>query len=232
MPPLDPSQIPPDAVPPEAVPPEEGALPPEQANPLQGGIQQASPEEQAQADEFVLKAWQLIYDDRTFPQIVEMLKGGGGNPVQGLAMATDMVVSRVGQAAEDSGKELMPDAVMFAFGEVLEELAEVSRRAKIKDYAEDRDSLEGAYFQAIDLYRDRLQKAGVLDQESHKQGLEQLMQADKDGTLEQIMRQLAEEDSSGQAGGDVPPPEAEARPKRKGMGSAMGKPPASEMMGV
>jgi hypothetical protein len=191
---------------------------------------QASPEEQANADQFVGRAWQLIYDDKTFPKIVEMLRGGAGkgatgNPVQGLAETTDMIVARVGQAAEESGATLMPDAVMHAFGDILEELAEVSRRAKIKDYAQDRDALEGAYFQALDLYRDRLQKSGVLDQASHQQGLEQLMEADQDGTLEQIMRQLAESEDSGQAGGEVPEETAPA-PKRKGMGSAMGTPPA------
>jgi len=199
-----------------------------EGNPLKQGMVQASPEEQANADQFVGRAWQLIYDDKTFPQIVEMLRGGAGegatgNPVQGLAETTDMIVARVGQAAEESGATLMPDAVMHAFGDILEELAEISRRAKIKDYAQDRDSLEGAYFQALDLYRDRLQKAGVLDQAEHQRGLEQLMEADQDGTLEQIMRQLAESEDSGQAGGEVP---EEPAPKRKGMASAMGAPPA------
>jgi hypothetical protein len=235
MPPLDPRA---PAMPPET-PPE---IPMEDASqqvpadplssPLASGRVEASPEEQAQADEFVAHAWEVIYDDATFPQMLETLKGGAGegaqgNPIQGLATATEMVMSRVGQAAEDSGQQLQGDVVMFAFGEVLEELAEVSRRAKIKDYAQDRDGLESAYFQALDIYRDRLQKAGVLDQASHQQGLEQLMQADQDGTLEKIMRDLAENDGTGQAGGPELPP-SEKKPKRKGMAAAMGAPPAAQ----
>jgi hypothetical protein len=217
---------------PETLPPEDMAqdIPPDPLNsPMAGGMVQASPEEQEMADQFVGRAWELIYDDETFPQIVEMLKGGGGeagDPVKGLAQATDMVVAKVGQAAEDEGAKLQPDPVFHAFGDILEELAEVSRRAKIKDYAQDHAALETAYFQALDIYRERLASAGVLDEESHKQGMAQLMQADKDGTLEKIMRELAESDAAGQAGGEEPPPES--KPKRKGMGTAIAAPPGAK----
>lgn len=236
MPPLDPRQTAP--MPPETPPevPMEDAsqqVPADPlASPMAGGMVEASPEEQAQADEFVAHAWEVIYDDGTFPQMLETLKGGAGegaegNPVKGLATATEMVMSRVGQAAEDSGQQLQGDVVMFAFGEVLEELAEVSRRAKIKDYSQDYDGLESAYFQALDIYRERLDKAGVIDKAAHQQALEQLMQADKDGTLEKIMRDLAEGDGTGQAGGPELPP-SEKKPKGKGMATALGAPPEIE----
>jgi len=189
------------------------------------GITQATPEEQEQADHLVGKALQLIYSDGMFEQVVDMLEGGAGegaegDPGRGFAMATDMIVARGGQEAEDAGEQINPDVAHAAFGDILEELAEVSRRGKIKDYSQDKDALESAYFQALDLYRERLQGAGVIDQEHAKGDMSKLEEMDKNGQLERIMRDLAANDRAGSAGGQEPPPEKEKRPK--GFNAAMG----------
>jgi hypothetical protein len=280
MAPYDPN-VQPNGSPPNQPPPEP---PPEQGGqevpnnplsaPMASAMKQATPEEQADLERFVGRAWQLIYDDATFPHIVEMLKGGAGpaapmpggpppeqgpppdqaaappnqgapppdqgvpppdqappggppgeatgDPVKGLAQATDLVVARVGQAAEDSGQPLQPDVVFHAAGDILEELAEISRRAKIKDYSKDPDALETAWFQALDMYRERLQQAGVIDQGHAQADLDRLIAADKDGTYEKIMRDLAASDNSGQAGGPDLSSEEKKEPKPKGFGKAMG----------
>ena len=251
MPPYDPNREmngQPAGEPAPEPPPEQGGqeLPGDPMGPMAGGLKQATPEEQAAADRFVGRAWQLIYADETFPTIIEMLRGGAGpaaspeqggpppaagaapeavppegmppeaggasppeagvppeaapgepvegDPVAGLAQATDMVVALVGQAAEDAGVPLQPDVVFHAAGDILEELAEISRRAKIKDYSKDPDALETAWFQALDLYRERLQGAGVIDQQHAQADLDRLIAADKDGTYEKIMRDLAAND--------------------------------------
>ena len=311
----------PDEAPPE-VPPEEGGqqLPTDNMNaPMADALQDATPEEQAQYEQFVGRAWQLIYDDRTFPHVVEMLRGGAGppnpeeaapqqgapgeppqagaaptggvppeappggvpseaggaplppeaggapppeaggappppaapppeagnvppeaggappeatpegdtggadnpgDPVGGLASATDMVVAKVGETAEQAGEKLQPDVVFHAAGDILEELAEISRRAKIKDYSDDPDALESAWFQALDLYRSRLQSAGAIDQPHAQADLQKLIEADKNGTYERIMRSLSDQDQSGPAGGPEPPPQKEKKPK--GFNAAMG----------
>ena len=266
---LDPN-MPTDEPPPEAPQEMGGAqVPPDTMNaPMAEGMQDATPEEQQMYEQFVGRAWQLIYDDRTFPHIVEILRGGQGpatpesgaeggappgavppepgaappppeaggvppaaplpagggpvpggpppeamppeaaapeegalppegapgDPVAGLASATDMVVAKVGEAAEQAGQELQPDVVFHAAGDIFEELAEISRRAKIKDYTEDPDALQTAWFQALDLYRERLQSAGAIDQPHAQADLERLIKADADGTFEKIMRTLADSD--------------------------------------
>jgi len=218
MPPFDPAmQAPPGQMPPEQMSPGEQPMLPEEVG-LSEGTVEATPEEQALLEKFVKKAWELTYADNTFPQVVEMLSGGGegGDPVKGLAMATDMIVAKVAMAAEEAGEQIAPDVLYHAGADVLEDLAEISRVGKIKDYSQDPDGLESAWFQALDLYRDRLQKSGKLDQQSANADMQKLMRADQDGTLERIMRSLADSDQSGQAGGPVP----EGRPK--GIGAAMG----------
>jgi hypothetical protein len=222
MPPIDPAMQAPPGQPPGNQPmPEE--LPPE--NPLAGGTKQASPEEQKQLEEIVGHAWELIYADNTFPQVVEMLKGGegeGGDPAKGLAEATNLIVGRVVQMAEEAGQPLAPDVLFHAGAEILEDLAEISRVGRIKDYSTDPDAMERAWFEALDLFRTQMEQSGTLDEASAQAGMDQLMQADQDGTLERTMRGLADADRSGQAGGpeeEMPPPQQR---KPRGLGAAMG----------
>lgn len=247
MPPVDPRLMQqPGAPPPDQMPPEppaeeqqdtgpetpaedqnDAAIPPAVGD-QQEGITPASPEEQAQKDHFVKKAWELIYSDQMWPQILQMLEGGAddtqqGDPVQGLATATEMVFARVAQASEQAGEVLAPDAAYNAGADILEELAEVSTIGKIHDYANDPDGLEKAWFVALDMFRERLQSAGEIDQGQAKGDLDKLMSMDQNGTLERIMRDLAASDQSGEAGG----PGGEHAPpgfKPKGLGVAAEKP--------
>ena len=219
--------MPPPDMPPEEPPPEEPGqdMP---TDPLSGGLQQASPEEQAEADRTVGRAMELIYADNMFPQIVKMLEGGAddtqeGDPGRGLAMATEMVVARVANAADKAGHQIPPDVLFHAAGDILEELAEVSRRGRIKDYSQDPDALEAAWFQALDMFRERLANVGEISQESARADMDRLIRADQDGTLEKIMRSLADNDRSGQAGGQESPPEERGKERKpKGFNAAMG----------
>lgn len=182
------------------------------AGAMGSGIQQASPEEQEMFDRFVTRGMEMIYDDRMFPKVVDMLDGGAGeedeegDPDTGLAMTAEMVVSKVQDMAEQAGQKLPGDVLFHAGLDIIEELAEVSRRAKIKDYSQDPDALERATFKALDLYREKAQKSGKLDQGVAKQDLDTLMQMDSNGQLNKTMRDLASSDESGQAGGEVPEP--------------------------
>lgn len=221
--------VPDDQLPPDGVPPEEGpdAGVPQAVADQDEAITQATPEEQAQKDHFVKKAWELIYSDEMWPQVLKMLEGGAdetqdGDPVHGLATATEMIVARVGQAAEQAGETLSPDAVYHAGADILEELADVSGIGKIKDYSKDPDALERAWFTALDMFRERLANANEIDQEGAKGDLDRLVRMDQNGTLEKIMRDLAASDESGQAGGPEGPggPNAPKGFKPKGLGVA------------
>lgn len=238
MPPLDPrmqQQVPPDeGMPPDEMPPEQQAPPDAAMPPAVGdqeeGITPASPEEEEERERMVGRAWELIYDDNTFPRIVEMLAGSGGegggegDPAKGLAMATEMVVARVAEAADRAGHQIPPDVLYHGGADILEELAEVSRRGGIKDYSQDQDALERAWLDAIEIFRDRLAKSGELDQASAKTDLDRLIAMDQNGMLEKIMRDLDASDNAGQAGTAGPnAPEGFAPPsfKPRGMGAAM-----------
>lgn len=154
--------------------------------------QQASPEEQEQYKQFVGQALSLIYDERMFPRIQQVLTGGGqgGDPAQGLAMAAAMVTARVAQAGEQKGVRLSGDVVFHAGKEVFEDLAELSGKLRIKDYQNDPDALERAFFMALDQFRVGMQQMGRADQPAAQKELSRLMQMDQSGELEAKLREM------------------------------------------
>jgi hypothetical protein len=186
-----------------------------------GELQQASSEEQAVYDEFVGQAMNMVYDERMMPGVLEMLKGGG-DPMEGLAEATSMVTARVATAAIQAGQKLSGDVLLHAGTEIFEDLAELSKRAGIKDYGEDQDAFEGAYFRALDKFRTLAQGDGRLNQQAMQQDLEKLMEMDQSGELEAMLRDLDEKNPRGNAG--QPEPEPEPEPELAGgLGAAMGR---------
>src|SRR5690606_18411012 len=113
-----------------------GEAMPQDAAAMQGGFQQASPEEQEQYELFVAQGMNLIYDKRLFQSVVGMLEGEG-DPIEGLARTAALVVAKVIQSADKAGQKFPGDVLYAAATEIFEDLAELSRRAQIKDYSQD-----------------------------------------------------------------------------------------------
>lgn len=195
------------------------------------GVQQASPEEQDQYDKFLSAASDILYDENMKGPLLDMLDGAqgqdGGNPAEGLAMATVMIVGRVSQVAQQAGEQLDPVVVFHAGTEIMGHLADMSAAAGIKDYSEDPKALQGAYFRAIDLYIEQARQRGEIDDAAAAQQLQRLLKADSDGELDKLMRELAagDENGSGSAG------EQEARPSGGMDRGAPPPPPPSKPSG-
>jgi hypothetical protein len=194
-----------------------------------GATQQASPDEQAQYNQFVGRAMELIYNQKMFPQVVQMLRGGSNDgqdpkeagvngPAQGLAHATAMIITRVYKAASDAGANLSPDVLFHGGTEIFGQLAEISDKAGISDYAKDRDKLEGAYFLAVDTATQQLRKSGVVDEAESKAALQQLHSMDAKGELEQVFRQLDAKDQAGNGGDSAngPPTSSDSQAPTQG----------------
>lgn len=205
-------------------PMQDEAEPPQDA----GAAQQASPDEQAQYNQFVGRAMEVIYNPKMFPQVVEMLRGGGNDgqgkeetgasgSAQGLAHATAMIITRVYKAAADAGANLSPDVLFHGGTEIFGQLAEISDKAGISDYANDRDSLEGAYFLAVDTATQQLTKAGVVDEAESKAALQQLHDMDAKGELEAVFRELDAKDQSANGAQEAPPANDNSASMKGGM---------------
>ncbi len=194
-----------------------GLMPEQTAGPPQGQMPQpgerdpsrytddadsnVSPEEQAQYSQFEKNYIDLIYtdDNQVRPEILESLRSGSGAQVdtQGeatpphiLALASTAVtlVEKLDDSAREAGKPLTDDVLTQGGVSVIEELAEVAEAAGIRDYSE--DELSGATTVAFDLYRDKAIADGRTDEDTLKGQFDELLQADQQGRVQDVMPEL------------------------------------------
>jgi hypothetical protein len=125
--------------------------------------------------------------------------GSSVGPVHGIAKAAEMVFTRVAQAVEQAGDKLNPDVALHAGIEIFNLLAEMSEKAGIKDYSQDKNSAEAAFFEAIDSVVEKAKQSGEVDERQAATDMERLIQADHDGLLAELMQKLAAQDGEGAA---------------------------------
>jgi len=204
---------------------------PADAGGIFGQPQQASAEEQQAYTEFVSQAFSVIYDEAFFPKVLQMLEGSG-DPIEGLARTTALVVARVAQSADQAGQKPTGDVLLHAGKEIFEDLAMVATKAKIKDFETDEDAMESAFLRAMDQFRVMLQGAGRINPDAAKGDLAKLQEMDQRGELETAFRNMAQEDSKGReaAPEESDDDEEEAPPKGLKAAAGMHKMPNGKMM--
>lgn len=145
----------------------------------------ATPEEQAQYDAFVKNGFEIIYSGgKVAPNILKALDGDG-DPKAGLANVTVMVVSRLVKSADEAGQDISADVVMHGGAEILADLANVQKEAGIADLSDDEQ--EGAFYQAVDMYRDMEQKMGGIDEAGLEEDFTALMEANDNGNIDDVV---------------------------------------------
>ena len=148
-----------------------------------------SADEQTQYDEFVDKGLLVIFDEAALPQILKSLEGNG-KPIDGLANTTVGVVTRLEDSAETQGIEISPDVVFNGGIELLESLADLAEKAGIHEYTP--EEIEGATFQAMDLYRSK-RDIGISQQDlGMNQDFAEIQQLANTGGLEDLAPGITE----------------------------------------
>lgn len=149
-----------------------------------GGEANVTPEEQQQYDQFVANGMQLLYNKKAMPQLLQMI-AGDGDPVEGLANALVMVVTRLEDSAGEQGTQLSPDVMMHGGTELLEQMADLAEKGGVHEF--DEKEMESALYMAMDMYRSTRQQQGKLPEDQLKADMQQLVQADQAGELDQII---------------------------------------------
>lgn len=158
----------------------------------------ATPEEQAQYDAFVKGGMKLIADqgERILDLLDEDpadLKAVLGDavptevsPPLALAATTVIVVletlRRAGEKPED-------EIIMHGGKELLEQIAQLAEDAKEQDYSQ--DQLNQAWLMGLDLYRETAGAEGLIDNDALKAQFDDLVTADKQGRLGEVLPALA-----------------------------------------
>lgn len=148
-----------------------------------------TPEEQAQYDQFVGNGMKMLYNKDAGAQIFETLRGDG-NPVEGLANALVMLVIRLQDSAEKEGQQISPDAMFHGATELLGLMAEIAEKAGIHKFT-DKDK-ENALYLALDQYRSTRQQQGRLPEDQLKADMQDILRAEQQGTLEDVLPGVTE----------------------------------------
>lgn len=196
-------------------PPPRGAPPEPEARASDEGEESSNvtPEEQAQYDQFVANGMQLLYSPQALPRVLQAMQGDG-DPVEGLANALVTLVTRLEDSAGKGNAEISGDVKFHGATELLGQMADLAKEAGIHDYSEDEQ--ERALYLALDLYRNARQQQGQLPQEAINQDWQELVQADQQGTIEEVLPGVRE--LAGRAPTDQQAPRQERR--RRGLARA------------
>lgn len=192
------------------------APPPGDAPPASGdpsrytdeGDSNVSPEEQEQYSQFEQNYLKLIYAEggEVQPGILDALKAPPGAPegegeappphILALANTAVEITKTLDDSAREAGKPLS-DAVLLEGGKsIVEELAEVAEAAGIHDYSE--EEMTGAFATAMDMYRDKAIADGRTDEETLKGQFNELLTADQEGRLGEVLPGAPAQDASQQ----------------------------------
>lgn len=155
------------------------------------GAEEQSPnvteEEQAQYDQFVQNAAQIIYtEDGQVQQEVLGRLSTGNKPIDTMAQTLVWLVMMVEQDAKRNGIVIDDGVIFHAAAEILELLVEVSEAANLHTWKE--AEIQGAWYNALDMYREaNTGEGGRIDPEESAAAFEALDAADKEGRADEIV---------------------------------------------
>lgn len=128
-----------------------------------------------------------------------------------LATASVHVLMQVEDSFEAAGGTLLLSMSFQAGAETLSDIADASEKAGAHDFSQ--QEIDTAFLRAVDQYRLERQKQGRIDQAAFKAALEQMKQAEANGTLEQEFPGLSEFAKKEQATDTKAPPAEGADPE-------------------
>lgn len=192
----------------------EGAAP-DAAKYLSDDQANVTPEEQAEYEQAMNNALELLYTDKGVrPELLEQLKAGGGaveaaaspdqpnasgnGPILALAQAAVTIVGQLDDSAREAGKPISDDVLYHVGADVTAEIAEIAEASKIHDYSE--EDITGAFMQALDMYRDKAIADGRTSKETLEGQFNEINQAEAAGKLGDILPGLG----GGQTVGEAP----------------------------
>ena len=170
---------------------------------------EASPEEQADYELVVARAYKFIYGAGK-DQTLKMLSAGE-SPAAGIGRATAMILRAIKTSAEQSGKKIEGDILFHAGAELVEDLSEFGKTAKVfefRDEAEDEQQTQEALFYAMKYYGEEAMANGEVDQEAAQQAVQQGIQQEQQAASANVGDAVRQELPGGQ------PP---AQPPMRGM---------------
>lgn len=145
--------------------------------------------EQQEYDLFMDRAFQLMYDEKVLPNLLERMKQSG-NPVEGLASTTVHIVRRLVDSARRQGKQIDPAVLLHGGSDVLADLAMVAGKAGVHDYTD--EEIENAAYAAVDMFGTEELERGTLDKDAIARDFQDLIRANEQGRIDELVPGLSD----------------------------------------
>jgi hypothetical protein len=114
-----------------------------------------------------------------------------GNPAVIALANTAVQITQKVDSDDKAAKKMVEDEVLYhAAREIVEQLADIAEAAGIHDYSE--EEMNGAFFQAVDLYRPIAVELGRTTDDKLKEQFGEVEQADQNGKLGELLPGLGE----------------------------------------
>lgn len=164
------------------------------------GQEAVTPEEQAQYDQFVKLGMSLVGDkgedildllDEDPTDLREILGDTEllQEPTPAVALAATTVIV-VLEAINRSPERPSDDVIMHGGKELLEIIADLGADAGVHDYSQ--EEMNQAWLHGQDLYREAATSEGLVDQDAVKAQFDDIVTADKEGRLNEVVPGLAD----------------------------------------
>jgi hypothetical protein len=171
-----------------------------------GETPNVDPQEQEQYDQFVGNASLIIYPEgKMSPKVKEAL-AAGEDAKMALAGTTVTIVRELIKSAKDAGQEISSDVIFHGGLEILGMLGEAMEAAGLYEFKE--GELEGAWYMALDLYREQGTQEGSIDPAALESDFGEVVAADREGRISEVLPGI--ETAPGANAGGEPAPMMEA----------------------
>jgi hypothetical protein len=146
-----------------------------------------SPEEQQEYDTFVQNAMEIMYTSEGKVQDEVMSRLSTGNkPIDTLAQTTVWLVMLIEQDAKRNGMQISNDVLIHAGREVMEQLIEIAEALGLHEFKE--AEIQGAWYQALDMYREaNTGEGGRIDETEASTAFQLLDEAAKEGRADDVI---------------------------------------------
>lgn len=160
-----------------------GMMQPPQEARQQGGMENATPEEQDMYDRATALALMALYDEGMLQEVAQTVSEDEA-PAEAMGEIAASLTLRVYKEAEDQGVQLSGEVLMHSGAEIVEHIADIAKRVGVPV---DEAMMEQAYYHGLDMFRSLAQQSGIYDEAAAQEDVAMLNQMDQDGRLEQML---------------------------------------------
>ena len=169
----------------------EANMPPQAAG---GGVEDASPEEQALYNRVVALALLALYDEKMMPKTLKFIEQSS-DPVEAVSEVASQIGMRVFAKAKEDGVDIPGDVLLHAGEEIVEEIIELVETAGLAEFTP--EQAEKAFYATADKFSRAGSELGVYSDDQRQADKTELDRMADSGELKSILERIMADQQGG-----------------------------------